>query len=122
MFLPERKPSKLQASVKVSFTLLMSGNDGRCVLNKAFCVHTAQTVLSNGIFSEENPASPSAFTVSSTANKMPDYLGGVDCSRRRCQAAISIVNNQKKTFLSDVENCCAFSGSGPQPFMVFHYN
>lgn len=54
----------------------MSGNDGRCVLNKAFCVHTAQTVLSNGIFSEENPASPSAFTVSSTANKMPDYLGG----------------------------------------------
>lgn len=58
-FLPERKPSKLQASVKVSFTLLMSGNDGRCVLKKnPFCVHTAQTVLSNGIFSEENPASP----------------------------------------------------------------
>lgn len=58
MFQPEKKTSKLQASVKVSFTLLMSGNDGRCVLKKAFCVHTAQTVLSNGIFSEENPASP----------------------------------------------------------------
>lgn len=58
MFLPEREPSKLQASVKVSFTPLMSGNDGSCVLRKAFPVHIAQTVLSNGMFREENPASP----------------------------------------------------------------
>lgn len=57
-FCSKEKPSKLRASVKVSFTLLMLGNDGSCVLRKAFPVRAAQTVLSNGMFSEENPASP----------------------------------------------------------------
>lgn len=52
------QPSKLRASVKVSFSPLMSGNDERCVLRKALPVRAAQTVLSNGMFSEESPASP----------------------------------------------------------------
>lgn len=42
---------------KCHLPLLMFGNDGSCVLRKGFLVHTAQTVLSNGMFSEENPVS-----------------------------------------------------------------
>lgn len=109
---PERKVSKLQASVKLSCCWLMWGNDGSCALRKA------QTMLSNGMFSEENPV----HSLWAQLRIKCFTIRGVDCSHRGCQAAISIVNNWKKTFMSDVENCFAFSGSGPQPSMVFHYN
>lgn len=50
----------------------MSANDGSRVRRKAFRVRAAQTVLSNGVFAEESPASSRRFRSELNRNKMPD--------------------------------------------------